>query len=120
MKLSLTQTLIDSQETRKQIIGSYTKIKQKGEYVTEITGYCAMGALFCEAGEVNSSGHVQLTTFDLFKLKYGLKAKQIKETFTCPYCKIDRSWLGSYIVHLNDTHEKTFKQIGKHLRKLGF
>lgn len=119
MKLSLTQTLIDSQKTRKQITGKYIDAYWKNEDEMKIKGYCAMGALYCEAGEVNDMGNMKITSFDLFKLKYGLKAKQIRETFICPRCKTEHLWLGSYIVHLNDVHGKTFKQIGTHLRKLG-
>ncbi len=120
MKLSLTQTLIDSQKTRKQITGQYTSVKTNDELITEITGYCAMGALYCESNNVNESGHVTVTSRDMLIKGYGIKVKQINCEYMCPHCKNTVYHLGSFIVHLNDHHGKTFRQIGRHLRKLGF
>ena len=100
--------------------------------------YCALGALYCEAGLVQSYGNhhwdiiAMLTYFGLEtgdKREAWITTKQPcpahdepmmsedDEVSSCNQHPVSPNWL---IPHLNDEHGWTFKQIGEWLETIGF
>lgn len=133
----LSQVLIESQTTRKQIQGSMVDIA--ATKISEIVGYCAMGALYCESGLLQDSkdkGRIVYPTekamIEYFMGEGGYSAVQVP--VDCNFCKdvtdplrtynrarqFSTGWITSYMIHMNDFHKMTFEQIGKELERLGF
>lgn len=121
-KAELIKVLVKSQKTRKQITGgliSFTTIDKK------IDGYCALGALACEKGlfEKGLDGsfcNIIQPAYDNIINAYGLQNRLgYLEYPECPVCHIQLSrHISSIITHLNDSHNRTFEQIAKHLQKV--
>ena len=116
MKLMST-VLIDSFKTRKQIVGSYLRIHPK---TRKINGYCALGTLFCEAGEVDELGCVKTSTNELLSDSYGISMNKQHTKSFCPECDRETNYLTGLMIHLNDTHAWDFKRIGEHMKEMGF
>lgn len=147
----ISQILIKSQETRKQIRGSFVKGDGKPE------AYCAIGALMCESGLVKlTSGETDVfelpsprQVLDTFEIPKELQDRFLQEYIPCPLegkvfperatedggqctdadcriCKTNRVCASdnrSYydmVIHLNDGHHLSFKEIGQWLESNGF
>ncbi len=115
-----------------QIVGGYIKdwdIDKK-----KAKGYCALGILACQTENVSIDGYVPETnewigeTFDIDQIA-------LHDLKKCPACKDDwhciegcsynktyprEANIGAMIVHMNDEHEMTFKEIGKYLKRMGY
>lgn len=109
------QVLIDSQETRKQILGDLVHRKTDDHLLTYvIDGYCALGALGCEAGLITnanpSANYAQIIfaygLHNLMKKKIRLDTGYSRRTFDT---------ISGLIVYLNDHKKLSFKQIGRKL-----
>lgn len=139
-KKKISQVLIESQKSRTQIFGSLwnTGVRK----ISDITEYCAMGALMCESGLITELEHIDgglVAPSDqvLFAYFMGNDVDQKLDNLACNSCVnkeylIDNSkaysnnnpfrvnFVTSYIIHMNDYHHMTFEQIGKVIEKLGF
>lgn len=108
----MSQVLIESQETRRQIIGNLVRLRNG-----EIESYCALGALGCEAGLITSKGNN--VDYNLILKSYGVDPSTI---VTMP--KGRKGYEGSKkeivkaIYKLNDSYGWDFKKIGGWLKKL--
>jgi len=132
MNKKMSQILMDANQEL-QITGSYLfdwdQKKQKAK------GYCAVGMLACQTKNVNEFGDIENEYFWV-KSAFGLSHDDVR-TFdrVCPACIDDWSCIEgcgynkdtpktetviSLIVHMNDEHEMTFKEIGEYLKKMGF
>ncbi len=138
MKL-ISQVLIESQKTRKQITGSLFGINPTK--VSDIKEYCALGTLYCEAGLIDDGqdGHIVQSKgrTELMKYYLGNYEKSKIDHGDCMACVTTeityqeyKSYskehpyeiheLADYIVHMNDYHVMSFEEIGRVLEKLGF
>ena len=133
MKKKISQVLIESQTTRKQVIGSLFAHAKK---IKEIQSYCAMGALMCESELLIDSDNrddprIQFPSDSVIIDHFaGKGSNYFKRIVICQFCKDGKDGfskrnphqpasVGSYIIHLNDNHQKTFEEIGKEMEKLG-
>lgn len=131
MNKKMSQILMDADQEL-QIVGNYLKdwdIEKK-----KASGYCAVGILACQTGNVSIDGFVPETnewigsTFDIGHIAIHdlKKCLACKDGLTCGeyvgYTKENprEANIGALIVHMNDEHEITFKEIGKYLEKMGF
>jgi len=128
MNKKMSQILMDADQEL-QIMGNY--LKGWDEKKKKAEGYCAMGMLACQTGNVDSEGNVK-TESDWIKRDFKISRDDFR---TCPACK-DGWSVGEYcgynkesprtdnisglIVHMNDEHEMKFKEIGEYLKKMGF
>lgn len=108
----LSQVLLESQNTRKQIRGSL--IKKDGD---DIVAYCALGALACEAGlQFDDNGHVH---YEDIIHEYGVNINTLvampsgNDIWEGHILKIPHA-----IYRLNDSYMWSFKKIGEWLKKL--
>lgn len=128
-KAELIKVLVKSQKTRKQITGGLISFKINSPSFTtidkKIDGYCALGALACEKGlfEKGLDGsfcNIIQPAYDNIINAYGLQNRLgYLEYPECPVCHTQLSrQISSIITHLNDSHNLTFEQIAKHLKKV--
>ena len=127
--LSISETLIKSQTSRKQTTGQWMHSKRDVDnQFVEVESYCAMGALFCEA-EKAFHGTTTCSVDELLEI-YGVVGDLCNKRFDCQDClehsehdddeEYKNMSLSAYIIHLNDTHEWTFADIGEEMRSQGF
>lgn len=128
----MSEVLIKSQQTRKQIIGRL--VNANAHTVAEIIEYCAMGALACEKGlfkeeytEENDYHWLKNPTYTDIIRAYGVEPRM--DFVQCGTCSDDDGLnedeqrfdtISDYIIHLNDEHDMTFEEIGKELESLGY
>ncbi len=82
-------------------------------------GYCAVGLLSCKSGAVNKeTGQPNNESLSIY---YDLTAVQPVQLYTCPEDCGEPDNLGLYgvIIHLNDVHSWTYKEIGQFLKDKG-
>lgn len=109
-----SQVLIESQTTRKQITGNLIELDENVSN-PKIAGYCALGALACEAKLITEDNKYNVfedgLNYVTILLKYGLN----------PYAQVSHPLVGStravfaMIYTLNDRCELSFKDIGEWL-----
>ena len=115
-----------------QIVGNY--IKDWDVEKKKAKGYCAVGILACQTGNVSIDGFVPETN-EWIGATFDISHDEIGDLKKCPACKDDWSCLegcgynktypreaniGAIIVHMNDEHEMKFKEIGKYLKRMGY
>ena len=120
-------TVLEEADQSLQIKGNYLRYwtGKKAE------GYCAIGLLACKSDSVSDDGSVQGERTFLHE-KYGITKKRLNTVRNCPAC-VDgvpqansfygktspkKTHLSAIIIHMNDDHQLTYKQIAKHLRKM--
>ena len=113
MLRKISEVLIESKNTRRQIQAGYFQTEHFGDYTKEIVGYCAMGALACEAGMARLLDNSEYGEHDAAVLaKFGV-LDDLRKPTKCPFCDGVFSKLHNMIVHLNDAEDKDFKEIGE-------
>ncbi len=101
-----------------QIRGDYIR-GWNGKVAEE--GYCAMGLLACSCDNIDQYGDFKENEFTFLKQNYGVPSDILNDFYDCPSCRgkdKHREGLITTIVHLNDYHEKSYKQIAKWLKTL--
>ena len=134
--MKMSEVLIKSQQTRKQIIGNL--INAEAKTIAEIEAYCAMGALACEKGlfkenytkETNYHWLQNPTYTDIIRAYDVEPRMDLVQCGTCSenegeddeYTDDEHGFdcISDYIIHLNDEHSMTFEDIGKELEDLGY
>ena len=131
-----SDVLIGLQDKKHQLFGQYVQYDWNEK---KVSGYCAMGLLACQADLVNPDwdNHTGRTSFNNTSIfsAYGLEAKT-EDEFPCPAsilghdkidedgdrvpCNEEYQYIGDMVVHLNDAHKWTFKEIGLSLKELGY
>jgi len=117
----MSEVLIESQKTRKQITGTLVRNYDKDGKPED---YCALGALGCEAGLIINEEQLEKSTssardfYNTIVEAYGADPTTIME---CPNHGYNYSIsLSGVIFHLNDQHSWTFEQIGNWLKEKGY
>lgn len=118
-KLSAVKVLRESHGKRRQVVGNYVKIEDD-----KIVGYCALGALACEAGGVEltkgSTSNDGITSYSTLKILQSLKAYDLPFRNTrCPICGTSRGSILDLITHLNDIELLSFFDIAIALEQEG-
>jgi len=116
MKLKMSQVLEDGDQDL-QISGEYLR-EWNGK---KAGGYCAIGLLACASGNVDTSGAFKEGEYHFIHNKYGVPTLKLDEIHKCPECdKEGKKYLKPIIrtiIHLNDFHSYTYKDIAKYLKK---
>jgi len=114
--MKISQVLLDSQDTRKQITGGLTANWKDGKP----DSYCALGALACEKGMIKSIGD-DVHYYDILRA-YGVDPYTMVEY---PNYSLFNKKNGGHIDklitviwRLNDRYKWSFKKIGKYIKKL--
>ncbi len=127
MKISTILIEADqSQQTYDRYLAGWDSESMKADM------YCAVGKLACVSGSVNRFGDIDNERTWL-KLKFKIPFFKIDKNIKCMACvekkplldpvKFKKPHVGSLpntIVHLNDDHRLTYKQIGRYMKRLGF
>lgn len=106
--MKASEVLIRNEKGRKQITGTLRD---------SACGYCAVGALACEAGWdvlVDDAGLLWGQWFSLSRL-YGLPERTPE--FKCPRCGLIGTFPLGMVPHMNDDHNMTFAEIGEWLKQ---
>ena len=117
----MSQVLIESEGTRKQVTGTLANFNWRGKP----KNYCALGALACEAGLITTKkqfkldDHTGSISYHRLVETYGVDPNKM---MTCPaeHDGERRNPLYHMIFHLNDNHGWTFEQIGNWLKDVGY
>ena len=91
--------------------------------------YCAMGLLGCKTDSMTHTGLIGPSLEDLFIHNFGASKELMRSTIQCPVGNCDisdtasrhryKGTIGWAIIHLNDHHSWSFKQIGEWLKEFG-
>ena len=117
----ISQVLIESQKTRKQTTG---RLVRNFDHEGKPQDYCALGALACEQGLINSAHDMGTLDYSTILKSYGIKYnllnffKMPRKSIKYADCEGDLYPLITLIYKLNDRYEWSFKQIGKYIKKL--
>ena len=125
MTRKASQVLFESQEKRNQIRGMF--VERHGDpNIGDIVGYCVTGALLCEMGAYANIEGTPINPREQIEAEYGISAVETSdsEEIDCPYYDNDAcegySTTFDIIVHLNDYHKLSFKEIGQYLQEMGY
>lgn len=132
MTKKMSKVLMDANQEL-QITGVY--IRDWDSDKMKATGYCAIGFLACQTKNVDLNGGIG-NEYSWFREAFGINAGEVlNHDRICPACVDDWSTVGycgynkheprtatliALIIHMNDEHEMTFKEIGKYLKKMGY
>ena len=117
MKLKMSQVLENGDQSL-QITGSYIE-NWNGK---KASGYCAIGLLSCACNNVEENGMFKMNEHAFLRSKYTITEKRLSDLYECPVCETFEgkdyiSSIISVIIHLNDEHHYTYKQIAGYLKK---
>ena len=113
-KLKMSKVLEDA-DPDLQIQGMY--IEEWNNDTRKAEGYCAVGLLSCACDNVED-GNFKENEYTFFHKSYGVSKSMLNKLFDCPECEDSRHMsIISTIIHLNDDHSYTYKNIAKFLRK---
>lgn len=117
-KIKPSTILLKKSKGAKQIIGDLF-----GQHSMKNKSYCALGLLACKGGMIKNIDSFDKIGEDEIAKHFGLiktiKMDKCLEVDCDYYEKADREQIYDIIMHLNDGHKWTFKQIGNWLRKIG-
>ena len=110
-------------QTRNTYTIRWDHIKKKADL------YCAMGLLGCKTDSMTAGGLIAPSLEDLFIDNFGANKDLMRKLVKCPEGDCDISdtvsrhhytgSIGWAIIHLNDHHRWSFKQIGTWLKGFG-
>jgi len=110
--------VLDEAEQDLQITGSY--LNGWNGKIKKADGYCAMGLLSCACDNIATNGMFKVNEQMFLHQKYGISSIKLDELHDCPECKRKNKTLGfeivTLIIHLNDKHDYTYKQIAEYLK----
>ena len=128
MKVKMSQILMEADQSQ-QVKHAFTV--DWDAKTEKAKGYCAVGKIACETKNIDG-GYVgsEMILFERLKIPKKFRHMDIicklcarvkKPELALGYHR-NNPWGGklpSYIIHMNDDHDKTFKYIGRYLKKLG-
>ena len=107
-------------QTRNTYTVRWNNVKKKADL------YCAMGLLACKTGMMGDIGRILGSLNEVFINNFGASEKEMNVTHTCPVqeCVIAEEYnsmcyaggVSGMVIHLNDRHSWSFKQIGNWLK----
>ena len=84
--------------------------------------YCALGILGCKTKRMTTNGILRNSQDRFLEEVFGISPyKYLKcPVYDADICELVEDQIAQTIVHLNDIHEWTFKEIGQWLEGLGY